>query len=90
MSTTKNIAKLAIGDIVYYYGCEFEVVGLPYEATSHRPMSGHLTIAQGPANCVRVDSVCISGEVNGYIKTGTPWTFQGTMAGNYAVNYAVK
>jgi hypothetical protein len=84
-----NIAALAVGDIVHYYGGAFEVTAAPRESSSHRPQSAHLTTAAGPANCAVVDAVCIEGEVPGYFGPGTPWTFQGTVGGLWAVSHQI-
>lgn len=88
--TITNISQLRKGNIVQYYGGSFEITAEPRESQSHRPQSAHLTTAQGPTNCAVVDAVCIDGEVPGYFKPGTPWTFQGTVGGLFAVSHAVK
>lgn len=88
--TQKNIAQLVKGDIVFYYGGEFEVTEDPRESQSHRPQSAHLTIAMGPTNCAVVGAVCLGGEVPGYFKPGTPWVFQGTVGGLFAVSHPVR
>jgi len=88
--TTKNIAQLSIGDVIYYYGGSFRVTSLPYESQSHRPLSEHLTTAPGPANCVKFDSVCIASQILNGFKIGGDWQFQGTVGGSYAVSYWVE
>lgn len=84
-----NIAQLKQGDIVMYYGGKFKVIGSPRESQGHRPQSARLTTAFGPTNCAVVDAVCIDGEVEGYFKPGSPWTFQGTVGGLFAVAHLV-
>lgn len=85
-----NIAALTKGDIVHYYGGTFEVIAEPRESQVHRPKSAHLTTAAGPTNCAVVEAVCIDGEVPGYFKAGTPWNFQGTVGGIFAVYHSVQ
>ena len=85
-----NIAQLKQGDIVSYHGGKFEVTASPRESQGHRPQSAHLTTAPGPTNCAVVSAVCIEGEVPGYFKPGSPWTFQGTVGGLFAVQHSIQ
>jgi hypothetical protein len=87
--TKTNIAQLKQGDIVSYYGGLFQVTEAPRESQGHRPQAAHLTTAHGPTNCAVVKAVCVEGEVPGYFKPGTPWTFQGTVGGLHAVYHAI-
>lgn len=88
--TRTNVSQLKQGDIVSYYGGLFKVTAAPYESQCHRPKTAHLTTGAGPANCAVAESVCISGEVEGYFRPGTPWNFQGTVGGVSAVSYSVQ
>jgi len=82
--TSRNIADLIVGDILYYYGGKFKVTSSPYEVQNHRPLSG------GPANCAKVDTVCIGSEIQDDFKVGSLWDFQGTVAGEGSVYHWIK
>jgi len=68
---------LKTGDIVLAHGGKFRVTADPRESQGHRPRSGNIEVAQGPSACVVVKAECIEGEVQGYFRPGSEWTFQG-------------
>ena len=78
--TIKRICDLKAGDIVAMHGGTFEILADAVESNAHRPRSDNLTIAHGPADCGRAMSKCLTGEVRGYFKPGSDWTFQGSTA----------
>ena len=88
MSSQKFIHEFKRGDIVHWYGADFEVTEDARESQSHRPQAAHLVTAQGPCDVAVAPSVCIGGsETQGYIMHGRPWTFQGNhLAGTYLVD----
>ena len=88
MSSQKFIHEFKRGDIVHWYGADFEVTEDARESNCHRPQASHLTTAHGPSDVAVAPSVCIGGaETRGYIMHGRPWTFQGNfLAGPYPVN----
>lgn len=83
----KTIHRFTKGDIVRAHGCRFEIT------QNARPSVGHHTIdpkgfkqlPEAP-DCAVAESICIEGEVQGYISVGEPWNFQGNFkAGEYTV-----
>jgi hypothetical protein len=87
----KSIAQLNKGDIVQFWGAEFEVIQSARESQSHRPQCAHITTAPGPTNCAVVEAVCVGGTPTpGYFDVGSPWTFQGTVGGLFAVSHQVR
>lgn len=87
--TNVNIAQLQVGQVVAYYGGLFQVTEPARDSQGHRPKGSNGETAHGPANCAVVKAVCIAGEVKGYFKQGTDWTFQGTVGGPFAVQHSV-
>lgn len=80
MKAYKRIANLKAGDIVHAHGGTFRILTNAVESSIHRPQSASLVYAHGPADCARAKSECLTGEVIGYFKPGTEWTFQGSSA----------
>lgn len=76
-----RIADLKEGDVVIAHGGMFEVLHDAMESQGHRPKTwashtGHASI-DGPCHVAYSKAICISGEIKGYFKPGSPWTFQG-------------
>lgn len=84
-SQRKPIKDLKAGDIVAEHGATFRVLTDAIESETHR--ARHWDCAEcihvmheGPTNCAWTEGECISGEIPGYFKPGSRWTFQGTAA----------
>jgi hypothetical protein len=75
--TRKRIADLKAGDIVRDHGALFRVDSDARESVSHRPQAAHLEQAHGPSCCAVAAATCIYGEIAGYFRPGSSWTFQG-------------
>jgi len=71
------VSNLKRGDVVHYYGGRFRIVGDVYPSTGHRVQYAHLTEGFGPTDCAVVKAKCIEGEIRGYFRPGSEWTFQG-------------
>jgi hypothetical protein len=82
----KYICEFKAGDIVKEHGGTFRIIEDARSSTAHRPMAAHLVTAHGPSDCAIAKAVCIEGEVKGYFRPGSEWTFQGNLlAGRYTV-----
>lgn len=83
----KPIKDLKAGDIVAEHGGTFRILADATESQSHRARHWdraeciHI-MHEGPTNCAWTEGECLSGEIPGYFKPGTRWTFQGTCAVN--------
>jgi hypothetical protein len=82
---TKNAHQLRKGDIVLFYGGRFEVVTDLRESSGHRPEGYWPEAGVGPSDCVVCEATCLSGEVRGYFRPGSSWTFQGNHRATFAV-----
>ena len=69
--------QLVPGNIVHQAGGRFLVTTMPRESLAHRPEGYWPDPGVGPSACASVQAVCIEGEVPGYFKPGTAWSFQG-------------
>jgi len=84
-TTLKRVADLKAGDLAHDHGAVFRVLEDARESNTHRPRYWdraeciHVTLA-GPSNCAYARAVCVQGEVPGYFKPGSEWTFQGAAA----------
>lgn len=83
--TRKTPPQLKAGDVVHYYGGTFRVTEDARESQGHRPQVAHLTTGHGPSDCGVAKAVCLTGEVPGYFKPGSDWTFQGNHLASFAV-----
>lgn len=82
---TKTAHELRKGDIVRFYGGRFEVVTNPRESSAHRPEGYWPHAGIGPSDCVASKAVCLEGEVPGYFKPGSEWSFQGNTRATFTV-----
>jgi hypothetical protein len=86
MNTIKTrIADLKVGDIVAEHGGTFRVLFDPVPSEGHRDRHWNTReciheLHDGPVNCAYTSAECLTGEVPGYFKPGSQWTFQGTTA----------
>ncbi len=81
MQTTKTrIADLKVGDIVHAHGGVFEVIEHPHDSITHSTWKDLDGWCVGPAGVAVASAKCIEGEIAGYFKPGSQWTFQGTTA----------
>ncbi len=83
--TAKRIADLKAGDIAHEHGAVFRILRDAQESGSHRPKYWDSRACthrwlQGPANCAYAPAECIRGEIPGYFRPGSEWTFQGSAA----------
>lgn len=82
---TKITSQLKAGDLVRAHGGLFRITTDARESHGHRPMAAHLVQAHGPSDCAVAKSVCVEGEVSGYFKPGSDWTFQGNHLARWQV-----
>ncbi len=81
MQTTKTrIADLKVGDIVLAHGGAFEVTEHPHDSITHSTWKDLDGWCVGPAGVAVASAKCIEGEIAGYFKPGSQWTFQGNTA----------
>lgn len=86
MNTTKTrIADLKAGDIVKEHGGTFRIISDAAVSECHRDRSWNTRICthemhSGPVNCAYTKGECLEGEIPGYFRPGSEWTFQGTTA----------
>jgi hypothetical protein len=81
MNTIKTrIADLKVGDIVHAHGGVFEVIEHPHDSITHSTWKDLDGWCVGPAGVAVASAKCIEGEIPGYFKPGSQWTFQGTTA----------
>lgn len=87
MATTVLVTphQLRPGDIVHMHGGRFEVTGNPVESCAHRPEGYWPQASVGPSACVAAPAVCLEGEVSGYFKPGSTWSFQGNHRAAFCV-----
>ncbi|MBF9235553.1 hypothetical protein [Microvirga alba] len=84
-TTRKFIHQFKTGDLVHAHGGTFRIIEDARESQGHRPQAAHLVQADGPSDCAVAKAICIEGEVQGYFRPGSEWTFQGNFrAGTYA------
>lgn len=76
-TTIKTMHQLRKGDIVRCYGGRFLVTSELRESQAHRPEGYWPDAGVGPSACVVCDAICLEGNIAGYFKPGSPWTFQG-------------
>lgn len=82
---TKRIADLKAGDIVREHGAIFRILSDATMSETHRERHWDRlecihVLHEGPVNCAWTKGECLEGEVPGYFKPGSEWTFQGTSA----------
>ena len=80
-----RIADLKDGDLVTDHGGTFQVLFDSIPSEGHRdrhwnPRECIHELHEGPVNCAYTSAECIDGEVPGYFKPGSEWTFQGATA----------
>jgi hypothetical protein len=87
----KTIHQFKVGDIIQAHGCKFRITenarpSLAHGTSEWSPSKGFTELPEAPS-CAVALSVCIEGEVQGYISVGKEWTFQGNfLAGEFQVN----
>lgn len=84
-TTRKNTQQLRKGDIVWNHGGRFEITTDLMSSVSHRPEGYYPAEGVGPSCCVTCKGTCLEGEVPGYFKPGSEWTFQGNHLATWAV-----
>lgn len=84
----KTPHQLKPGDIVRAHGGRFLVMDLPRESQCHFPEGYWPQMKIGPSAVAAVCAVCIEGEVKGYFKPGSSWSFQGNF--NYGARVHVE
>ena len=80
-----RIADLKANDIVCAHGGRFRVLFDAAVSEGHRErhwdkIDCNHVLHDGPVNCAWTRAVCLDGEISGYFKPGSEWTFQGTTA----------
>ncbi len=89
----KSTHQLRAGDVVLAHGGKFKVLHDAMESQAHRlqhwtPADSFFTLP-GPCDCAYARAVCLEGEIPGYFRPGTEWTFQGNFkAGRLTVEPA--
>jgi hypothetical protein len=73
----KTPHQLAIGDVVVCHGGRFAVTAAPRLSQSHQPEGYWPRDPVGPSDTVVVDTVCLTGRVEGYFHPGAHWAVQG-------------
>lgn len=89
-TTIKTTAQLKAGDLVHAHGGVFLITVDARESYGHRPMAAHLVQAHGPSDCAVAKSVCVEGEVSGYFKPGSEWSFQGNHRQQWCVSTSLE
>ena len=84
-TTVKNAHQLRKGDFVWMSGGRFQITTDLRESNGHRPEGYWPSEGVGPSDCVLCTGVCLEGEISGYFKPGTEWTFQGNHRATWAV-----
>jgi hypothetical protein len=74
------VSTLKKGDVVHAHGGLFVMTEDMGCSVGHVENYGTRE-GYGPTDCACGEAVCIQGEVRGYFKPGSPWTFQGKKGG---------
>lgn len=78
MNTTPiRIADLKVGDLVEDHGGVFRVTEEPFDSIGHSKWTDAEGWPVGPAGVAVAPAECVEGEIPGYFKPGSSWTFQG-------------
>lgn len=78
MSTTRTrIADLQPGQLVAAHGGLFRITEQPFDSITHSSQKDPEGWCVGPAGVAVAPAVCVEGEIAGYFRPGSAWTFQG-------------
>lgn len=77
---TVTVPELKAGNIVHFYGGTFRVLHDARRSDSHLPHDGI-----GPTDCAVAEAVCLAGEIKGYFRPGSNWTFQGNQLATHRI-----
>ena len=72
-----DVSELRKGHIVHAHGGTFEVLEDARASGSHFPRDEKNVYGFGPTCCAVSEAVCLTGEIPGYFRPGSDWTFQG-------------
>lgn len=78
--TSKYIHQLKAGDLVRAHGGVFKVIEDAKPSLSHHTRDhtgGQFRQLPEAPDCAYAIAVCLEGEIPGYFKPGSDWTFQG-------------
>lgn len=78
MNTIRTrIADLQPGQLVAAHGGLFRITEQPHDSITHSSQKDADGWSVGPAGVAVAPAECVEGEVAGYFRPGSPWTFQG-------------